>query len=272
MPTWRLLLDDAQDGARNMGVDEALLATAVESRVATFRFYHWTGPWLSLGYAQRHLEFSLDDCTQAGVGVVRRVTGGGAVLHGCDLTYCLAAPEDFLPPGLHGSYGLVASAMLEAFAALGVHATRKAPEGALRGVRGFDCFALPVADEICAENGRKLVGSAQRRAGGGVLQHGSIRLTPDPEFASAAAGVSPRAATSLCELGVDASVASVREALLVALGKSLDADFRVDSLTENEQEYVGKRVEDYRRNPLILPRAPRKMLPQAPRESADTNP
>lgn len=243
-----------------MGIDEALLATAIASRIPTVRFYHWQGPWLSLGYAQRETEFSLTECMRAGVGVVRRVTGGGAVLHGCDLTYCLAAPEDFLPPGLHGSYGLVAGAMLKAFEALGIQAMRKSPEGALRGVRGFDCFALPVADEICAENGKKLVGSAQRRVGGGVLQHGSIRLAPDSALASAAAGVAPTASTSLRELGVTEDVPSVREALVLALGAALGAEFFVGAITESEQEYVEKRVESHLQNPLVLPRAPRRML------------
>ncbi len=263
MIPWRLILDGPQDGAWNMGVDEALLATAIAARTPSLRFYHWQGPWLSLGYAQRETEFSLAKCLSAGVGVVRRVTGGGAVLHGCDLTYCLAAPEEILPPGLQGSYGLVASAILKAFEVLGVQATRKSPEGALRGVRGFDCFALPVADEICAENGKKLVGSAQRRVGGGVLQHGSIRLAPDSEAASTAACVDPMVSTSLREIGAAQDVPSVRGALILAFAEALGADFRVEVITESEQEEVEKRIESHRQNPLVLPRPRRRLSSSA---------
>ena len=200
---WRFLDHADASGEFNMGVDEALLATARELRRATLRLYGWSGPWLSLGYGQKPSPARETACRAAGVGVVRRVTGGLAVLHGADLTYAVAAPEDALPPGLAGSYGLVADALCEAFARLGVAVDRTGAGGAAAGGgarRGFDCFAEPAADELLA-GGRKLAGSAQRRAGGAVLQHGSIRLAPDPPEAAAAAGLDPARATSLAELG-----------------------------------------------------------------------
>ncbi len=79
---WRLLLDDAGSGFWNMAVDQALLESASLDGVASLRLYTWQGPWLSLGYGQRLEEERRAACDAAGVGVVRRVTGGRAVLHG----------------------------------------------------------------------------------------------------------------------------------------------------------------------------------------------
>jgi len=227
---WRFLDDDIGPGAYNMGVDEALLATARDEGRATLRLYGWGGPWLSLGYGQALSPARAAACGAAGVGVVRRVTGGLAVLHGADLTYAVAAREDALPPGLQGAYGLVADALCEAFARLGV-AVERTPSRIVESGggrwRGFDCFAVPAPDELLVA-GRKLVGSAQRRAGGAVLQHGSIRLVPDPPAATRAAGLEPARATSLAEIGTNPERAeaarAVRtgfEAVLAPLGVSL---------------------------------------------------
>jgi len=88
---WRLLRDAAAAGPWNMGVDEALLETAIAEGRPALRLYRWEGPWLSLGYGQTFDAAQREACAAAGVGVVRRVTGGRAVLHGGDLTYAVAA-------------------------------------------------------------------------------------------------------------------------------------------------------------------------------------
>ena len=221
---WRLLLDGDAPGPWNMGVDEALLVSAAREATATLRFYTWRGAWLSVGYAQVVGASRRAACEAAGVGIVRRLTGGRAVLHGGDLTYALAAPSELLPSGLRASYALVSNALCEALRALGVPAERQPEERA--GEASFDCFARLAAEEVCA-GGRKLVGSAQRRAGGAVLQHGSIRVEPDPAWARRAAASARDGATSLRELGVEQSLDEVRqvcvEALRVALGGVLGA-------------------------------------------------
>ena len=184
---WRLLVDGAASGPWNMGVDEALMASAATGRPA-LRFYGWLGPWLSLGYAQRLDPARRAACEAAGVGVVRRATGGGAVLHGADLTYAVTAPETLLPGGLGATYAAVASGLVEGLRELGIAALRASPAAPRGTARAFDCFAEPAGDEICVE-GRKLVGSAQRRAGGALLQHGSLRLGADPARVREAAGL-----------------------------------------------------------------------------------
>ncbi len=175
----RRVLNAPASGPFNMGVDEALLATALETGLPSLRFYTWDGPWLSVGYAQPLEEGQGERLAKAGVGLVRRVTGGRAVLHGADLTYAIAAPEGLLPSGVRESYGVVADALLLALTDLAVDVRRSDPGSRAPAAGVFDCFERPAADEICL-GGLKLSGSAQRRVGDGFLQHGSIRMRPDP--------------------------------------------------------------------------------------------
>jgi lipoyl(octanoyl) transferase len=231
--SWRLLLDGAAAGSWNMGVDEALLGSAARDAVPTLRFYTWDAPCLSLGYAQRLCEARRRACHAARVPVVRRATGGRAVLHGSDLTYAVAAPEAYLPAGLRASYAVVSEGLCAALRALGVPAQRRAGRPAERSAAPFDCFALAATDEICVA-GHKLVGSAQRRCGGAVLQHGSIRLRPDDPRAARAAGQRPGAATSLHELGLAASLEAVRDACVEQLGNVLVAAFERGALAAEE--------------------------------------
>ncbi len=262
----RLLTHGPGHGAFNMGVDEALLTSAGRG-LATLRLYTWEGHWLSFGYRQPADPARASACAAAGVGLVRRATGGAAVLHGSDLTYALAAPEDALPAGLAGAYGLVAEALLEALAAVGV-AAQRSPRGPAPGrgaPRAFDCFVAPAADEICAGPGaRKLVGSAQRRAGGGVLQHGSIRLAPEPPEAARAAGLAPERATSVSEVvGREAFERSggsrtLGGALAAALARRLGRVPVAGALRPDEVEHARARVRSHARDPLAGPEPPRR--------------
>jgi len=265
---WRLIVHEASHGAWNMGVDEALLASAVRTGRPALRFYRWQGPWLSLGYGQIFDRGRIEACGRAGVGVVRRVTGGRAVLHGSDLTYALAAREGQLPADLMASYDLVAGVLVGALQALGVEALaspfprrREAfqqgfqidPTGTVsRPQRGeFDCFARAAGREICV-GGRKLAGSAQRRAKGGILQHGSIRLAPDPPEARRASSLSGAGATSLMELGVNSAPEVLQAACVEAFEQAL-GPLEVGVLTAEELEAADERVRDHRRNSGFVP-------------------
>jgi lipoate-protein ligase A len=245
-----------------MGLDEALLRSACAG-ATTLRLYTWKGPWVSLGYGQSADPVRVERCRAAGVGLVRRATGGAAVLHGRDLTYAVAAPATTLPPGLAGAYRLVSDALVEALRGLGVDAWRN--PGARRRVspgRPFDCFLEPAPDEICADppGNRKLVGSAQRRAGGAVLQHGSIRLTPDPPSVVWAAGLSHRHATSLDELGCFADKEEIGSLVARALAQRLGLSLAPDEASPNESEYALARMRSHVSDPLALP-APLGELP-----------
>ncbi len=182
--TWRLIRGAGRP-AENMARDTAMAwGVAAGIAPATLRLYGWDPPAVSLGYAQRpDAVLDLAACAHAGLAVVRRPTGGRAVLHAGDLTYAVAVPRRDLWAGL----GVAATCrrIHEAVAAglnrLGVRAKVAGPRpslGAGRGDRGALCFAAVSAHEITA-GGRKLVGSAQRRFKGAILQHGSIPLAAE---------------------------------------------------------------------------------------------
>jgi lipoate-protein ligase A len=179
--SWRLLVDADADGAWNMAVDEVLLEGVAAGAVPpTLRFYQWAPPCLSLGYFQPFDVVDLEGCRRLGVDVVRRPTGGRAILHDRELTYSVALPASVLGQdgGVLPSYYRLSLALQDGLLRLGAPATL-APESAAGGVaaHGPVCFDRPSAHEILLY-GRKLVGSAQMRRGGGLLQHGSILIEP----------------------------------------------------------------------------------------------
>ena len=173
METWRLFTTWGAPPEFNMGLDEALLASPIER--PTLRLYSWNPPTLSLGYFQR-----FDDVPAASQArsVVRRITGGGAIHHQNELTFSIAASQDH--PLYRGpvaaSYERVHRAIIEALSGFGVEASL-AEDAALESDRDETgmCFHAGTPLDI-AWNGRKGVGSAQRRTKGRVLHHGSIKL------------------------------------------------------------------------------------------------
>ncbi len=248
---WRLLIEPTPaTGWWNMAVDEILLAGAATGSTPVLRLYSWQGPWLSLGYGQPFIAENASVCREAGVEVLRRMTGGRAVLHGGDLTYSVTAPEAALPAGLDASYRVLSEAILLALRELGIEGQRAATAASVAPSADFDCFAVAATDEICV-GGRKLAGSAQRRAAGAVLQHGSIRIEPDPAAAAAAVGLG-RGATTLRELGVSADTSRdvLLHALPSALGRLLDVGLTPDSLQSGERRAAEERAMWLRRDPL----------------------
>ncbi len=187
MPAWRLFLDGAADAAWNMSVDESLLLFAPEAGPA-LRQYEWRAPSVSLGLRQA-VPAWLERCDSLGVEVVRRVTGGGAVLHAGDLTYCVAAPAGApgLPGDLRGSYEWIRARLVAGLERAGLAASTA------RSSKGADrlelCFAGATGYEIELD-GEKLVGSAQRRTRRAFLQHGSIRISDDGALYRALTGES----------------------------------------------------------------------------------
>ena len=178
--TWRLLVDPAAGGAWNMAVDEVLLdGAAAGTTPPTLRFYEWKPPCLSLGYFQPFDVVDVDGCRALGVEVVRRPTGGRAILHDRELTYSVALPASVLghDGGVLPSYYRLSLALQDGLRRLGVPATLAPESAGGSAAHGPVCFDRPSAHEILL-HGRKLVGSAQMRRGGGLLQHGSILIEP----------------------------------------------------------------------------------------------
>jgi lipoyl(octanoyl) transferase len=180
---WRLILDGAATGAHNMAVDEALTeAVAARSSGPVLRFYRWAPPCLSLGASQPFAAANAAFCTGHGVDVVRRPTGGRAVLHHLELTYLVAARLDCAPftSDLQADYRTICRALVAGLQDLGVPAelSGSPADGHIRPTEAVPCFVGPAAGEVVAD-GRKLVGSAMRRVGDAILQHGAILLDWD---------------------------------------------------------------------------------------------
>lgn len=175
---WRLLQDEAAGGPWNMAVDEAV-ARAVGDGLAppSLRFYAWSAPTVSFGYLQQTPGgVDLEACRRLGIPLLRRVTGGRAVLHAQELTYAVALPLSGHWRGLSVSevFDLVGRGLIAGLKHLGVKATLgEAGAGPAMGQRTGACFLVRRMPAILV-GGRKLIGSAQRRFERSVLQHGSL--------------------------------------------------------------------------------------------------
>jgi len=179
---WRLLVTDPTDGPMNMAIDQAIMEAVAEGRVApTLRFYAWEPPCLSLGYTQPLSEIDRERLAARGWDLVRRMTGGRAILHTDELTYSVALPADnpIVTADIVESYRRLSGALVAGLQRLGAdpHADKRA-DGHRGASTGPVCFEVPSHYEITID-GKKLVGSAQVRKFGAVLQHGSLPLGGD---------------------------------------------------------------------------------------------
>jgi len=246
MSDWRVVFDPAANGAWNMAVDEVLLdGVAAGSAPPTLRFYAWSPACLSLGYFQPFSAVNLEGCRGLGVDVVRRPTGGRAILHDRELTYSVALPASVLgrDAGILPSYRRLSLALQTGLRRLGIDVSL-APESEApnRALHGPACFDRPSAHEILL-HGRKLVGSAQVRRAGALLQHGSIVIEPrmatliaclklddDP---TTAAGRLDDAVAGLAEVG-NFEPGSIARALAGAFAGEFDVQLEQGCLTEAE--------------------------------------
>ena len=208
--SWRLLPCRVLRAAENMAVDEAVFRlNRREALPPTLRFFGWQPPAVSLGYFQKtSREIDVETCRREGIDIVRRPTGGKAVLHEHELTYSLvAAMEHPLFTGdILETYRIISACIVEALERLGL-TPEMVSEG--RSAAGTPleayCFAAPSKYELLV-GGRKICGSAQVRAGGAFLQHGSLLIDIDPARAAAvmrvpAAGISGSTTTLREQLG-----------------------------------------------------------------------
>ena len=175
----RVMWDGARGGAENMAVDEAvLLAVNAGQAPATLRFYRWMEPTISLGYFQRYGEFQDQDKEIRSLPMVRRQTGGGAILHDDEITYSLVMPLKGKVPAtdITDLYRLVHDAFIAVLGERDVPVDYRGGQESGNSQRGpFFCFAREHRFDLVL-GGKKLLGSAQRRMKYAVLQHGSLIL------------------------------------------------------------------------------------------------
>ncbi|MEO7085226.1 MAG: lipoate--protein ligase family protein [Gemmatimonadaceae bacterium] len=180
---WRFLVTPPLSGAENMAMDEALKERARVSGEWTMRVYSWAAPTVSLGRNQRAKgQYDLGKIAALGATVVRRPTGGRAILHDREITYSVTAPADDAGE-LYVSYNGINRLLQQALRLVGVNAELAAPVRVAAPPGMSPCFNEPSAGELVFQ-GRKLAGSAQWRSEGSMLQHGSILVGDDQSILS----------------------------------------------------------------------------------------
>ncbi|MDH5607768.1 MAG: MTH938/NDUFAF3 family protein, partial [Anaerolineae bacterium] len=275
--TWRLISTPPASGAWNMAVDEALLeSVGRRASLPVLRLYAWDPPCLSLGYAQPLADVDQDALLGRGWELVRRLTGGRAILHADELTYSVIAPPD--EPRLAGdileSYRRLSTAILAALEMLSLPVKSTPSENVPAGqITDPVCFEVPSHYEITVK-GKKLVGSAQARRKEGILQHGTLplggdlgRITqalafPDEEARQNAAGrLLERAATVESSLGRPVSWEEAARAFESAFSDLLNIEFQSESLTPEEEIRAGEFVQEKYGSPEWISKKDNMMKP-----------
>jgi len=188
--TWRYLDTGFLSGCENMAIDEAVFLSCQQGKsLPTIRLYGWTPPAVSLGYFQKaDNAINFEACKRRGVDVVKRLSGGRAVLHDKELTYSLICPEGTPPFGktILETYKTISMCLISALKNLNLDVkwvTSKEKHSSFKHLsdKTVSCFSSPSWYEITVE-GKKICGSAQKRGGGIWMQHGAILLEHDVEM------------------------------------------------------------------------------------------
>ena len=242
-----------------MAADEAILEHVGSGEsIPTFRLYAWEPACLSLGHAQPFADVDLSRLKQHDWEIVRRITGGRAILHTDELTYSIIAPSS--EPSVQGSvlesYNRIAQALLGAVQSLEIPVEAK--EGKVNNAEPLNpvCFEVPSTYEITV-NGKKLIGSAQARKKNGVLQHGSLPLHGDltricqalvfeNESAreTASKRLLERATTVESALGREISWEAAALAFVLAFEAQLGISFERGELSESESRRTEELVQE----------------------------
>ena len=179
---WRLILDGKRRPGLNMALDEAILHSIADGRVPpTIRLYDWESPSISLGFFQKldRARIDLAYCREQGIEIVRRPTGGRAVLHGHDVTFSISLGEEDLPHAsrsIQGSHAWLMSGIAAGLNLLGIEAEIGPHSEVSERFASADCFAHVAECDIRAGR-EKIAGAAQLRKSGAILEQGSVPFT-----------------------------------------------------------------------------------------------
>ena len=287
----RLIPYGVFDAVTNMAIDEALLELHLQGKTpATLRFYGWEPPAVSFGYSQKVSQRTVDKVRAAGYDAVRRPTGGRAVLHEGELTYCFvgagpkqdgidfrpdaeiegAAPsfwleqgspyEGFLPGSINQAYKEICDALIYGLRELGVAASLGRSNSAYKDYE--DCFQATTQADLQFE-GKKIVGSAQLRRRHGVLQHGSIMIDQSQTKLSEIFGLAENESADTAPEKVDRHCnlidvltggydrTTLEEAIGRGFTRKFDCHFAVYELTDEEMEFVAELKKDKSRYQIL---------------------
>lgn len=252
MRQWRVIYDRPLIGSYNMAIDEAIMQSVAEGlSLPTLRLYAWNPYCLSLGYGQRIRDADFESLETHAWDIVRRPTGGKAILHGDELTYSVSLPKDHdLAQGdIIESYRRISEALLLSLQYLGLS---PASEKQAKGNSGLGpvCFEVPSHYEITS-NGKKLIGSAQVRRRNGILQHGTLPLFGDitricdalaydseEDRQLAKQSVAERATTLESVLSNIVSWDDTANVVAEGFANTFNLDFEIGELSEYEHDLV----------------------------------
>lgn len=248
MESWRLLSYAEFDGATNMAIDEAILDSHIRGLVPpTLRLYGFCPPCVTIGLSQKMDQELIEEIQGKGIQVVRRPTGGRAVLHLEDLTYSFVGSDStrsgFLSTSVTESYRQICQGLMAAFEELGVATELGASGVAYRHLQ--DCFMATTGSDL-QYSGTKLIGSAQMRRRGAILQHGSVPLNQDP-------GLMPsllREPTAEAKRHLNLfdltngplTFAELEQSFKVGFERAFGIQLHQASLTEEEQAFVDLKI------------------------------
>ncbi len=256
MERWFLFDDGPSTGARNMAVDEVLLGKVEnECSAPILRLYSFDPPAVTVGYHQGAGHgLDRERLERDGVDVVKRFTGGRALLHDGELTYCIVAGTDRPPFDTHlqDSFLRISEALVHALRSIGVDA--RVSNG--RTVNASRIFSKPCLDSVSRHEitagGRKIVASAQRRSKRSFLQHGSILLTPASErivdyLPGGRVTLAGRATSVYAEIGREVDTSLVRRAVAEGFEEIFRVSFEGFRLSEEEERGAVRREIEIRR-------------------------
>ena len=218
-------------GTLNMATDDYLFQSLSSQPQTYLRFYRWERPTVSLGYSQKIQKVvDVNYCQKHGIDIVRRMTGGKLVLHYKEVTYSLCSSDsETFTSTLTDSYRLISQALMRGLVRMGLkpYLADTPPNSYARG--NLPCFSYPARDEIEVE-GKKIVGSAQKRAGSKFIQHGSVPLEDDEGFLGTVSFS-------------DKNEPKVRmTSLSQALGREISFDWAVEQLSAGISEFFKIRL------------------------------
>lgn len=253
MSIFYLIIEDKPNsGSWNMAVDEALFNYVQRKKgISILRFYRWENPTLSIGYHQRVKEVAdLNFLNVKGIPLVRRITGGKAVLHDDEITYSFSSSNPLFieNKSVMESFSLIASALVEGLKILGIPAYLSSRKKERLYRTNLPCFSYPTGNEILVQE-KKLIGSAQKRTKDSLLQHGSIPITMDITTLSKATLTSPENLNgniiTLKELLENTDFAEITNSLKEGFSRYFNCNFKPFDLMEIKDEAEKIEMEKY---------------------------
>ncbi|MBI5417098.1 lipoate--protein ligase family protein [Candidatus Poribacteria bacterium] len=248
---WRLILDGQCDPYTNMARDEAMLLVRINNDIPdTIRFYTWNKPSISLGYFQTaEKEILLENCNKYNIPIVRRITGGRAVFHDCEITYSIVAKEDnpYVSGNIKKAFFSIAKCLLDGLKFYGIEGelVSRMVSSNKKNNRNPVCFSSVSWYEIVI-NGKKIVGTAQTKKKGIILHQGSILINFETDNFIKYFKLPDKSRMELINFfkqnitgiekvsGEQINIERLRECILYGFKKNWEDDFIKDNLTENE--------------------------------------